>query len=117
MSEYYILDENKNIVEVDLFKWAEWFSKADRHVGLTDIAGLKVSTVFLGIDHNFGDGPPLLFETMVFGAPQDSYWYDFQMRWATYEQASKGHQNTVQIIKDEILHRPISDLDATATFI
>jgi hypothetical protein len=26
-----------------------------------------VSTVFLCIDHGFGDGPPVLFETMAFG--------------------------------------------------
>lgn len=30
--------------------------------------GTVVSTVFLGLDHQFGDGPPLLFETMVFPA-------------------------------------------------
>ena len=27
---------------------------------------VKVSTVFLAVDHNFGDGPPVLYETMLF---------------------------------------------------
>ena len=31
-----------------------------------------ISTVFLGIDHNFNlEGPPLLFETMIFGGIKD----------------------------------------------
>jgi uncharacterized protein (DUF1684 family) len=28
--------------------------------------GTWISTVWLGLDHGFGDGPPLIFETMVF---------------------------------------------------
>jgi len=32
--------------------------------------GKRVSTVWLGINYNFSDGPPLIFETMVF--PEDS---------------------------------------------
>lgn len=28
---------------------------------------VNVSTVFLAIDHAFGDGPPVLYETMIFG--------------------------------------------------
>src|SRR6187401_652293 len=28
--------------------------------------GTIVSTVFLGLDHSWGHGPPLLYETMVF---------------------------------------------------
>lgn len=32
-----------------------------------------VSTVLLGLDHQYGDGPPLIFETMVFP--------EFELRW------------------------------------
>lgn len=31
------------------------------------VPGGEVSTVWLGIDHSFGSGPPLYWETMIFG--------------------------------------------------
>lgn len=66
-----------------------------------------VSTVFLLIDHNYmNDGPPILFETMVFfqrrsgrRSPIESE----QRRYATYAEAEIGHE---QMIKDILkLHR------------
>lgn len=54
-------------------KWAMLFEDtASRIVGQTrTLYGEKLSTVWLGIDHNFfSTGPPLIFETMLF-APQD----------------------------------------------
>jgi len=47
-----------------------------------------VSTVFIGLDHRFfGDGPPLLFESMVFGGPLDGE----QFRYPTWDAAAAGH--------------------------
>src|SRR5258706_13563526 len=46
---------------------ARWFQTSDRHVAKTDFGDVRVSTVFLGFDRSFGQGPPLLFETMIFG--------------------------------------------------
>ena len=51
------------------------------------IGAVEVSTVSLEFDHQYGDGPPLLFETMVFGGPMDGS----QWRYATLEEAEKGH--------------------------
>lgn len=53
--------------------------------------GVRVSTVFLGLDHSYGDGPPLLFETMVFGGPLDQE----QDRCATWEDAEQMHEKLV----------------------
>ena len=47
-------------------------------------AGIKVSTVWLGLNHNYFGGPPLIFETMVFtlrGEPYvmpsgEEYWWE-----------------------------------------
>ena len=51
----------------DLMEWAKWFETANRVVAQTEVGSLFVSTVFLGLDHNFLDsGQPLLFETMIF---------------------------------------------------
>lgn len=71
-SDKYILDETGNpVVEPDLIKWATWFENAKRQIAKDEADGVKVSTIFLGLDHNWGDGPPVLWETMVFGGPLD----------------------------------------------
>lgn len=61
-----------------------------------------ISTVWLGLNHNFGLGPPLIFETMVFAKPDsmddsmdvtDGEWMD---RYSTEAQAVKGHKKMVE---------------------
>lgn len=47
-----------------------------------------ISTVWLGIDHSFGFGKPLIFETMIFGGPADQY----QDRYSTLAEAEAGHK-------------------------
>jgi hypothetical protein len=91
--------EGRNVVPVqDLLEWGNWFEKADRHVGLTEIGEeIRVSTVFLGIDHNFGVArDPVLFETMVFGGPLDGE----QERYCTYDEAEKGHAVMVDRVRE-----------------
>jgi hypothetical protein len=56
----------------------------------------EVSTVWLGIDHNFfGAGPPLIFETMIFGGRYD----EEQWRWSTLDEARAGHARIVAALK------------------
>lgn len=56
------------------------------------VEAVRISTAFLGIDHNFtGRGPPLLFETMVFGGALDGECG----RTATWEEAEKEHAETL----------------------
>jgi hypothetical protein len=57
---------------------------------------VRVSTVFLGLDHSFGTGPPLLFETMVFGGPMDQE----QGRCTTWEEAESLHATMVARVKE-----------------
>src|SRR4051794_39297838 len=60
---------------------------------------LVVSTVFLGIDHNFGFGPdkdPLLFETMIFGGDERSeFGESYCERYHTWGEAEAGHTQAV----------------------
>ncbi len=92
----YILDGHTPAREPDIIKWATWFEKANRHVAKTEISKeVEVSTVFLGIDHSFGDGPPQLFETMVFGDKLDEY----TERYSTWEEAEEGHKQMVKKAK------------------
>ena len=89
MSEYYILD-GRDAKPADGFTWAKWLEehRTDRHVADETRGDARISTVFLGLNHNFcGDGPPLIFETMVFGGPLDQE----QERYSTWEQAEAGH--------------------------
>lgn len=82
-------------------EWAEAFEArdlaADNHVADDRVADVRVSTVWLGLDHNFlGVGPPLIFETMIFGGPHDG----FCERYATEEQAKAGHRRVLAAIRD-----------------
>lgn len=55
--------------------------------------GISVSTVFLGMDHSYSDlGPPILFETLVFGGSCDGN----MDRYATWAAAEAGHAAMVE---------------------
>ena len=77
-------------------EFGEWWAKADRQVRRTQIRkGVEVSTVFLGHDHNFGDhGPPVLFETMIFGGSKDE---EFQVRSCTWGEALAAHREAILV--------------------
>ena len=63
----YVLIGQTAVLEPDLMVWATWLETADRIVFQTEFPGGLVSTIFLALDHQWDkDGPPLLFETMVF---------------------------------------------------
>jgi len=96
MAEYFILD-GQIPVKCDMYKWATWNNGPNRDVKKTNIGDIKISTVFLGLDHNWGQGPPLLFETMVFGGKLDQE----QERYTTWEEAETGHRLMVEKVKDE----------------
>ena len=79
---------NREPRQVEIRTWALWFEAADRRVAQDNVGSVRISTVFLGLDHNEDDsGPPLLFETMIFGGPRD----DETHRYATWAEAEAGH--------------------------
>jgi hypothetical protein len=91
----YILVDREPVVEPDLFTWAMWFEQADRTVRLTEQGDVRVSTVFLGLDHRFWSiGPPILFETMAFIGHEDAGCE----RYATWAEAEAGHDRWVKQI-------------------
>ncbi len=98
MGKHYILVDKKP-KSVDLITWAKWFEKADRHVAKDDIGEVRVSTIFLGLDHNFNDeGTPILFETMVF----EGKLHGEQERYCTWKEAEEGHKVMVKrVLKAE----------------
>ncbi len=93
MTDRYILRGRKPVPCPDLIAWGRWFQTDERVVARTEVGPLHVSTVFLGLDHSFGYGPPQLFETMIFDGGDDAY----QERCSTWEQAEHQHRIAVAL--------------------
>jgi hypothetical protein len=112
---YYIL-KGREPVEVTLDEWSRWFATNERHVADEAIGNFRISTVFLGINHNFSfsgdedDRPPILFETMIFMVTEDQQtrerWPDwastYQTRCATWSEAETMHQIAVALVKGKV---------------
>jgi hypothetical protein len=91
MTDKYILENGAPKPTDDILEWARWFERSgsERIVARETQGEVTVSTVFLGLDHNFSmTGSPLLYETMVFGGEHDSE----MRRYTTVEQAKAGHR-------------------------
>lgn len=82
---WYELDANGNPVALPDCQYPKAHWQRKTRVGL-----VEVSTVFLGLDHRYcgDDGPPILFETMIFGDGRD----DYQERYVTLAEAEAGHR-------------------------
>ena len=92
MNDKFILEGHKVVRCDDLMKWAKWFGTADHHVAKTTLSnGVDISTIFLGLDHNFTGKPPILFETMVFGGEFDEQ----AERYSNWQDAEEGHKKWV----------------------
>lgn len=96
--QYILAEDGKTPVPCeDTIAWGHWFQAGTdrRRVAKDTIDGVDVSTVFLGLDHrHMGEGPPLLFETMIFGGKHDQYCD----RYSTYDEAIEGHKRAVAML-------------------
>lgn len=98
MTHYILAPDGKTPILTDMLTWASWNETADRRVAYWKTKGISVSTVFLGLDHSFGDSEePILFETMVFGGPHDGY----TQRYSTFVEAINGHEHTISKVLNE----------------
>jgi len=97
---YYVLDENDQPQPCpELTKWARWMAKPGRHIlGHDKLPTGEISTIFLGINRSFTQaGPPVLWETMVFGGKLDGE----QIRYTSKDQALAGHRQMVDRVRRE----------------
>jgi hypothetical protein len=92
MSYYY--DRQGNPTDAEGFE-SVFRTEDGNRVAKDKIGDVEVSTVFLGVDHSFGSGRPLLFETMVFGGELD----EEQVRYSTEAEALAGHSAMVAQVK------------------
>lgn len=87
----------------------DWNTRLDLK---TKVNGYLVSTVDLGLDHSFGMGEPLYYETMIFlkdnvfkfplEEREENIFEYYQERYTTEEQARAGHQKAIDYVKSVI---------------
>ena len=115
----YVLDGHTP-VPCNILQFGVFMEQQNRQVAHEHVGPYLISTVFLGVDHAFGGGPPILFETMTFSehAPQISFdggtiktsvqspllndaYPDLGIcrRYATWEQAEAGHREVVKLVE------------------
>jgi hypothetical protein len=94
---FYVLNENgQPVAEPDPAIWWLWMAKNKRGVCYDELGAAQISTVFLGMDFSFGEGPPVLWETLVFGSAFD----DVTTRCrGSREQAEAMHARMVERVK------------------
>ena len=109
---------------ITLGRWLDLRHDYDYQVLRKTVVGgvWEVSTVWLGTDHSFGLGPPLIFETMVFelaeshGYAPPTYAFDgyaytyhesvmggYQVRYSTETEAIAGHECTIRRARQAFL--------------
>jgi len=96
---WYKLDEDNNPIECSMREYTKWLDKnpTKKAVRQEEIGKSYVSTVFLGLDHGYKQGIPVLYETMIFGGKHDQY----QERYTSLEDAVKGHKVAVELVKKD----------------
>jgi hypothetical protein len=81
---------------ISRWQWSDLWA-GERHVAITRFGDVEVSTVWLGLDHNFGlSGPPIIYETLVFGGKLDGEMDRYSNRVA----ALAGHDQLVARVRD-----------------
>ncbi len=74
---------------------AAFGDKAGRQIARDELEGVSISTVFLVLNHSY-EGPPVLFETMIFGGKHDL----FQERYCTKAEAIEGHARALAMVME-----------------
>lgn len=95
---HYVLVNGRPMLEPSLDAWAQWMQfSPERMVARNKVGKSTVSTIFLALDHNFsGKGPPILWETMVFGGPMHHH----QERCSgSKEQAEAMHARILKLVR------------------
>ena len=95
----WILKADHTPRQVPWDEWLEWAKQPfdqTKRVAETQVGEARISTVFLSVDHSFGEGPPVLFETMIFGGPHASH----QWRYSTWDDAVAGHGSITSALQN-----------------
>lgn len=103
----YKLNPDKTYTPCTTEEWCEQIEQMARegtkHVNSDEIEDKWVSTVWLGLDHQWDDDKqPLLYETMIFVKEGEEIYCS---RYSTWKEAEEGHKHAIQWVlngcKDE----------------
>jgi hypothetical protein len=92
--DFYILDDDHQPVAATWQEYADWMARGfdkTKRVAETTVGEDSVSTVFLGLDHAWDGGPPVLFESMILGGDHDQEMW----RYTSWDEALAGHERIV----------------------
>lgn len=111
MGHYY----DRDGAAIDLRRWAELLDDLTyRRIAATKVTDeanpsrlFEVSTVWLGNNYNFGEGAPLIFETMIFWDLEEEHCE----RYSTEIQARQGHTLAVAEASMHMAQPVITDVD------
>lgn len=99
---YYKLNPDKSVSPLAKGEYPD-FDIEYRRVALDRACRTEVSTVFLGLDHGWGNTQaPILFETMIFSNDRKEFNW-FQLRYTTYQDAVIGHGRILAQVKRKLL--------------
>lgn len=87
-----IFDRNGNPITIEQWVWLRSASDEYCRVALDEVGDQTVSTAWLGVDHNWCEGEPHIFETMLFNSEGSGMLIE---RYSTEAQAQEGHKAAV----------------------
>lgn len=98
MIRHYTLNDKGEPVPCDLWGWAKMLESREGVVKQEYVGKTKISTVFLGMDHNFLrlTKEPILWETMVFGGKLDG---EMRRCAGNRSDAIRMHKRMVALVK------------------
>lgn len=79
----------------------------NRNVIVTLSDRYRISTVWIGADYSYGNGTPIIFETMIFTT--DDLLTDWCWRYATEKEAWIGHAHVVAMVEDYLINGKLPD--------
>lgn len=101
IGNYILANDGQTPIEcADYVTHAKW-CRDNQHlfrVAETKVGSATVSTVFLRFDHQCNIGPPILWETIIFGLSGDG---EYCERYSTYAEAVKGHDKACKFAARE----------------
>lgn len=106
MHYYYALGENGNPRVCSMEEFTELYRDNKRRIVKQENVGKYfVSTVFLGLDHNYSEtGPPILWETMVFHPNPDKTETRFKkIELDGYTERCSGNQEQAEAMHERVL--------------
>jgi hypothetical protein len=89
---------------IGMWEWSRLFGDLHyKRIARVSVRGVRVSTVWLGLDHGWCNSAPLIFETMCFVQRRDrhKHWdaVDYCERYSTEIEARLGHERVVNRLR------------------